>query len=91
MELILSLDKAKRHRGSIRDALYRRRVPPGLRIKITLNVMNKEDPEFTNQWNKKLQAAETALACSILRHLNNIILNLDQKIRTTTKNFLKNL
>jgi len=46
MELIKSLDKAKRHRESIRDALNRGRVLPGLRIKTTSNVMKKE-PNFT--------------------------------------------
>jgi len=55
MELIKSLDKAKRHRESIRDALNRGRVPPGLRIKITLNVMKKEEPDFTIRSYRRLR------------------------------------
>ena len=78
---IVLKDRATRNLDNINHAKERNgRVPVGMQIKVTPEVLGNNEVKFKQAWAQALTQAEDILSTCIVEHLKNYILNIDHNI-----------
>ena len=86
-----SLDRACNHWEALKAAQAKNKIPAKLQITVKPQVINKEQPEFSNKWNSIVKTAEKDMMQCIIQHLESTQSDTRDSIRAISNETLNNL